>query len=233
MAADRFCRYELRTTDQAAARAFYDGVVGADLWQPCISIAALPERAAALGAPSHWLGHIGVNDVEVMVNRFLEKGAQRLGPTRTGGNGASVAALRDPFGTVLGLSSETDAPAASPIVWHLMISTNGARAFACYADLFGWTTTEQPEPDENKGNHQLFSWYPDGDAVGAMTDLARVPGIHTHWLFFFRVPDIERAVSQVRALGGFALKPVRTAGGNMVAPCDDPQGAAFGLYQPV
>jgi uncharacterized protein len=232
MAADRFARYELRTIDQAAARAFYDEVFGADLWRPCISIAPLPERAVAMGAPPHWLGHIGVNDVEATANKFMEKGAQRLGPTRPGVNGVSVAAMRDSFGAVMGLSSERAASDPSPVAWHLMISKDEARAFACYAELFGWSANETADLGAEGGKHQLFAWEPAGNAVGAMTDLARSPGIHTQWLFFFRVADIERARDKVRALGGFALPPMTRAGGNVVAPCDDPQGAAFGLYQP-
>ena len=50
-------------------------------------------------------------------------------------------------------------------------------------------------------------------------------------LFFFPVADIENSLSKVRAGGGIALGLRQTPGGDIVVPCDDPQGAAFALYQ--
>ena len=120
----------------------------------------------------------------------------------------------------------------SPVAWHLLIGTDEARVFAPYATLFGWKVEQVVDLGEQRGKHQLFAWDTSGTVAGVSTDLARRPGIHTQWLFFFPVPDIERARSKVRELGGIALDPTRTATGQIVAPCEDPQGAAFGLYQP-
>jgi hypothetical protein len=45
MAASRFCRYELQTTDIDAARVFYPDVLGSQFWGPDVSLAPLSERA--------------------------------------------------------------------------------------------------------------------------------------------------------------------------------------------
>ena len=37
---------------------------------------------------------------------------------------------------------------------------------------------------------------------------ARWPGVHTHWLFYFPVADLEASLTLVRAKGGKALSPV-------------------------
>ena len=61
--------------------------------------------------------------------------------------------------------------------------------------------------------------------------MASLPGVHTQWLFFFRTADLETSLAKVRAHGGLTLPAARTPRGDLVAACDDPQGAAFGLYQ--
>jgi uncharacterized protein len=82
-----------------------------------------------------------------------------------------------------------------------------------------------------KGSHQMFAWDESGKTAGSMADTARLPGIHAQWLFFFPVSEIEASLARVRALGGATLEPMQTAHHDWVAPCNDPQGAAFALYQ--
>ena len=86
-----FHRFEHRSHDLAAARAFYDDVLDGLPWGDVFSLAPLPERAKAAGAPPHWLGHVGVEDVALTGQRLEERGAQRLGPP----------AFRDPFGAIV------------------------------------------------------------------------------------------------------------------------------------
>ena len=73
-----FHRFEHRSHDLAAARAFYDDVLDGLPWGDVFSLAPLPERAKAAGAPPHWLGHVGVEDVALTGQRLEERGAQRL-----------------------------------------------------------------------------------------------------------------------------------------------------------
>jgi catechol 2,3-dioxygenase-like lactoylglutathione lyase family enzyme len=88
-----FCRYELRTKDVAGGRAFYSELLGAEFWSEHVVVVPLPEQVAARGALSHWLGFIDVANVEDMARRIVERGGQRLGPTRQDGDGATRAAL--------------------------------------------------------------------------------------------------------------------------------------------
>src|SRR5437879_6532248 len=80
-----FCRYDLRTTDPDAARGFYSDVVGLDFTggpspeEPSmLAVWPLHEQARARGAPAHWLGHLGVADVEATARRLVEIGSERL-----------------------------------------------------------------------------------------------------------------------------------------------------------
>lgn len=78
-----------------------------------------------------------------------------------------------------------------------------------------------------------FSWDGTTQPAGSTSNLARRPHVHPQWLFFFRTEDLDISVARVRAAGGLTLPIVATAGGDLVAPCEDPQGAAFGLYQQI
>ena len=61
--------------------------------------------------------------------------------------------------------------------------------------------------------------------------MASRPHVHAQWLYFFATPDLDASIARVRELGGLALRPTTTADGHRVVACDDPQGAAFGLYE--
>lgn len=190
-----FSRYELRTKDETAARSFYASILGDDVE---LDISLLPERARVAGAPSHWLGHIA-GDVE----RALAAGAQRIH-----GN-----VLRDPLGAVVAVAVAAAAAAegdssskASPVVWHQLNTTDVAHARAFYATAFGWA---------------------DADTANVtFTDLAATQaGVHTAWLFHFRVEDLDATVAKVKAAGGLVAGVFDLPGGDRLAVCDDPQGA--------
>lgn len=181
-----FSRYELRTKDVVAARAFYRSILEVEL-----DITQLPERAQAAGAPSHWLGHVA-GDVE----RALAAGAQRIH-----GN-----VLRDPLGAVFAVTDRLEEAPSPPIVWHQLNTTDVARAKRFYAEAFAWTDTEPA----NVSIHDFA---------------ASMPGVHTAWLFHFRVADLDATIAKVKAAGGFVAGVSELPGGDRLAVCDDPQGA--------
>ena len=230
MIGNRFCRYELRTTELDSARAFYAAVIDSRFWGPDVGLVPLPDRAAALGAPAHWLGHVGVGDVEAAAERILALGGQRLGPTGRDADGSHIV-LRDQFGSVLAVRPAST-PHDDPVAWHLLAVQEHERAFAAYAALFGWTATGAVDLGPELGRHQQFSWDDTGRTVGSVADIARSPRIHPQWQFFFRVADIDGALARTREAGGTVLGRMANEAGDLMAPCEDPQGAAFALFQP-
>src|SRR5262245_11628312 len=86
----RFIWYELMTSDQDAAEAFYRAVVGwnmADAGQPGMrytilsaadrgmgGLMALPAEARGAGARPGWLGYIGVPDTDTAAKRIVKGG---------------------------------------------------------------------------------------------------------------------------------------------------------------
>jgi predicted enzyme related to lactoylglutathione lyase len=220
---NRFCHYELRTTDVDAARAFYRTVLGPGFWHPGIEPAPLPAAAVARGAVPHWLGHIRVDDVSATTQRFITRGATQLGPAV-----GAVSTLRDPSGAVLALSSGACAE-DDPVVWHVLHAHDERAASAAYADIFGWGLPSAAGVQPIAG-HQPLTWRGASAPAGIVTNSAQIAGVHAHWLFFFPTVAQDRAVEAVRANGGRTL-PIVTAYGQRLAPCEDAQGAAFGLSQ--
>jgi predicted enzyme related to lactoylglutathione lyase len=220
----RFEWFELRTTDVAAARGFYAAVLGLD----GLAIGSLPGDAAARGAPAHWLGHLGVPDPEAAALAFVARGAIRLGPIRPGPDGRPVAVVRDPGGAVVGLSAPPEAPARLEVAWHQLHTADLEHGCGGYHALFGWSLTERHDLGPF-GVHQQFAWSAGGASVGSMVQTASLAGTHPHWLFHFRVASLERVLPQIRAAGGTVVGPFALAGGQRVAVCEDPQGAAFAL----
>lgn len=223
----QFCRLELRTTNIAAARAFYSALLG----DSGLDIVPLPPEALARGARPHWLGHLGVDDVARTVQAFVERGATRLGPTRPTADGGEVAIVRDPGGAVVALATAPSTPVRADVVWHVLNTTDLARVTASYSELFGWQLTERLDLGA-LGVYQQFAWHPGGASVGSMTDITGRPDIHPHWLFHVHVAALEPALAVVRAAGGLVIGPFVLPGGERIAVCDDPQGAAFALREP-
>jgi predicted enzyme related to lactoylglutathione lyase len=230
-----FARYSLRTTDAPAGRRFYRDAIGLDLPEgadPESVLEAWPlhERARAMGAPPHWLGQIAVDDAETTVERMVDRGGQRLGPGVEVSTRVRYATLRDPFGAVVAVRQGEPPRTDAPVAWHQLHTRDADSAMELYCGLFGWTHSETLETRDPEGGHRLFTFDGGGEPVGAIANTSRWAGVHTHWLFYFPVEDVGATVARVRDLGGTAAAPVRLPGsGPLLAACDDPQGAAFGV----
>lgn len=142
-----FHHFELRTIDVAAARQFYELVLGAPL---DALVTELPAIARARGAPSHWLGHLHVAELELTLASFLQAGAERLGPARTCDDGAPVIGLRDPFGAAIALTSRPVRATVRARPIHLSHAPERAR------QLYPLDATFLPITDERTHAQWIF-----------------------------------------------------------------------------
>jgi len=194
------------------------------------SVAPVPERARAQGAPAHWFGQLQVDDVDAAAAAWTARGGQVLGPVQRAPEG-DLAVVRDPQGAVLALAARPLASAPGVIVWHELHTTDVEAAWTAY-EAFGWKRTESMDLGPKVGIYQMFTWASGTRSVGGMIATARAPEIHTHWIFYFDVANLDAAVARVGVLGGKTYSgPHRTPGGDRVAACEDPQGAVFGLRE--
>ena len=186
---NRFCRYQLLTTDVEAGRRFYSGVLGAGFWEMDVRVAPLPERLVALGVPPNWRGYVAVADVAEAAARMVGLGGVQLGPLHPGEGGAPQAILRDPLGAPFGVCGATAPPGRSAVAWHQLHVQDDARAVALYADLFGWVAGEEVDLGAGLGGHRMFAWDRSGRSAGSVASTAGRPGVHPQWLFYLAVSD--------------------------------------------
>jgi hypothetical protein len=80
------------------------------------------------------------------------------------------------------------------------------------------------------GTYQLFEAA--GRVTGGMmTKPADMPA-PPHWLYYVSVENIDQTLDRVKSQGGKVVNgPMEVPGGDRVAQCMDPQGAAFAVHQ--
>jgi predicted enzyme related to lactoylglutathione lyase len=226
----RIFRATLRTLDVEAAEAFYLDVLGT---KP-IGVVRLHDHAIARGAKPHWLGFIDVgDDVERAAASFVEHGGTSMGPKWINPEGLEAAMTRDPGGALIALAKPPPAaPSASgpEVVFYTLDTPDVRRAMATYGALFGWAFGE-PLDLGSLGTFHPFSWEAGAPQAGVFGDLRGRSNVHPQWMFHFRVAALEVAIARVEASGGSSLGPVELPSGDRLAVCEDPQGAAFALYE--
>ena len=221
-----FFRIQLRTIDVDAARRFYTAVIGE---QVVTTAVPLHEGAIARGAKPHWLGFLDVGEVDRASAGFTQRGATSYGPKWINPEGLEAAVMRDPGGAMVALAKPPGPTSPTGVSWHLLNTLDVERAKANYGELFGWEF-KAPVDLGSLGLFHPFSYERGGPPVGSMAELRA--GVHAHWLFHFAVPSLDAAVTAVKAGGGVVLGPFTLPGGERIAVCDDPQGAAFAIREP-
>jgi uncharacterized protein len=244
----RFVWYELLTSDVEGAKDFYSKVVGWGTWDASppgttyvlfasgetvvAGLMRLWHNARTLGARPHWIGYVGVDDVDAAADRIeLRGGAVHVPPTDIP-NVSRFSVFADPQAAALGVLKWTRAAHGQPVDmsargrvgWHELVATDRERAAAFYGELFGW---QQAAADVSAlGTYQLFS--AGGETIGGM--VAGPANMPAFWLYYFNVGDIDAAAKRVTAGGGRIFgAPLELQGGSWVIQCADPQGAAFAL----
>jgi predicted enzyme related to lactoylglutathione lyase len=101
--------------------------------------------------------------------------------------------------------------------WHELLAADWEKAFAFYAELFGWQKTDSHLGA--MGAYQGFS--AGGEPIGGMfTKPATLP--LPFWLYYFNVDDIEAAAKRVQTGGGQILYGP-SAGRPLIVHCGDPR----------
>ncbi len=243
----RFVWYELMTTDMEAAKAFYVEVVG---WgtqsMPGMAytlftaggasvsgLMGLPEDARKLGLRPTWLGYVSVNDVDATADRIKQLGGAMHVPPKDVPNISRFSVAVDPQGAMIALfkwlnprqEQPAELDARGRVGWHELLAADCEKAFAFYAELFGW---QKADADTGAmGTYQLFS--AGGQTVGGMFTKPAMEPV-PFWLYYFNVGDIDLAIRRVKTGGGAILNgPIEVPGDRWIVQCTDPQGAIFAL----
>ncbi len=250
-----FVWYELMTSDANAAQAFYGSLLGWDYADSgtegmdyrlgskagadVVGLMALTEEMTAGGARPAWVGYIAVDDIQAALAAVEAAGGQRYMDAQHMPGVGHMAMVADPqHATFYLMQPEGEGPATSfakyepklgHCAWNEYGASDPAGAGRFYNGLFGWEQAEVMD----MGELGEYTMYRHGDyMIGGIYPLMSSDAA-AHWLFYFRVADIEEAARKIAELGGqVVIEPQEIPGGDYSLSAADPQGAMFGLVGP-
>ena len=252
-----FIWYELLTSDAGAAAEFYGKVIGwtaigsgqpdmdyrffssgdgSDMADGVGGFMAITPDMAGAGTMPGWLGYIGVDDVDAGVTAMTAAGAAVHMPAFDMPGVGRMAMLADPQGApfyvMKGASDETshsfasETPKNGHCAWNELSTSDIASATAFYTATFGWK--QEGDMDMGPMGKYLFLHHGPGMIGAIMPKIPQDP--NSHWLYYFRVANIDHALASITANGGqIVYGPDEIPGGDFTVKALDPQGAWFAL----
>jgi len=254
-----FIWYELLTTNIAAAKRFYDAVVGWNIQDKSDfpndyrmigrsdgkfagGAMQLSEESKEHGARPCWLGYILVPDVDASVASISAEGGQVHMPAFDIPGVGRVAMVTDPQGAPFYIMKpqppEGDPDAKSDVFspteaqrvrWNELSTTDQDGAIDFYKRQFGWNQ-EGAMPMGEMGDYRFIQ--ANGVNIGAIMRKPPQRPVSV-WSYYIGVDDIDRAIQAITEGGGQVLNgPNEIPGGEFALNAMDPQGAAFGIVGP-
>lgn len=241
--------YDLLTADNDAAITFYTAVVpwstsvmesgpGSpySMWvAPTGTVGGVMQLPDGDASPPYWRAYFGTPDVEETTIETGDLGGSVITAPFDVPDMGRFAVLRDPQGAIFAAYEPRQAPepATRPAVgqfsWSELAAHDQAAAFAFYRELFRWKDAGAHDMGA-MGTYQLFGVGDPWPLGGMFTTTPDAPT--AHWLHYISVARVEAAAERVAVAGGTVeAGPMEVPGGDLIAQCRDPQGAAFALHQ--
>jgi len=247
----RFVWYEDLAKDPKAAIDFYTEVVGWKtqpfneaghdyvMWVgsqgPLGGVMKLPDDAAKMGIPPHWMAHVQVENVDATAAL-----AQKLGgtvhkePTDIPTVGR-FAVIGDPQGAFVSIFTPStpmtlhDSSKAGEFCWNELMTSDSFGAFNFYSQLFGWKIINELDMGPI-GTYRIFGI---GDKqMGGMMNIPKGAPMPPTWIYYTETSDLDAALERAKKRGATVMNgPMEVPGGGRIAQLMDPQGAAFALHQ--
>ena len=255
-----FIWYELMTPDPAAAKRFYDAVVGWEIGEDSVApgveyrmigrsdggnaggVLTLTDEMVAGGARPIWLGYLHTGDVDATVAAIQADGGKvMMAPWDQPGVGR-LAMVTDPSGAVFYLMDPVP-PEGQPDAVSDVFSVDQAQHVR-------WNELAADDPDGEIAFYKKhFGWDQEGampmgemgdykfvqhNGVGIGAIMRRPPQLPVSlWTYYIGVDDIDRAAAAIASGGGTIFNgPMEIPGGEYALNANDPQGASFGLVGP-
>ena len=255
-----FIWYELMTPDPAAAKRFYDAVVGWDIATDSVApgieyrmivrsdggnaggVLTLTDDMIAGGARPIWLGYLHTPDVDATVEAI-----------KADGGGVMMEPWDQPG---VGRLAMITGPEGAPIYLMDPLPTDGQPD--AVSDVFSvdqpqhfrWNELLSSDDDRSIAFYRRhFGWDQEGamdmgdlgqyrfvqvDGVGVGAVMPLMPQTpHSIWNLYIGVDDIDRAAEAVKAGGGQIINgPMEVPGGEYAMNVIDPQGASTAFVGP-
>lgn len=235
---------ELTTNDVAGAKDFYARLFG---WEyhdsgtrssPYAMATRNGLRAAGIGTssrdePAVWSTYMAVDDAGAAAERITTAGGTLEIESFDVMDDGRMALATDPTGAAFGILQANEHFGAAivnehgSLNWNELLTDDITAALTFYSDIFGWTFEMAETPDG--ANYQTFTV--GGRGVGGIMAKRR-PGTANHWVVYFAVNDVTKAIATVSANGGRATYgPIDMADVGVFAGVIDPAGARFSVIQ--
>jgi predicted enzyme related to lactoylglutathione lyase len=243
----RFVWYDLMTSDPKKAEDFYPKVAGwgtqpfegmpYTMWTRDGAPIGGVGQVQPAGAPPHWIAYIAVPDVDAAVTQAEGLGGATVVPGTDIPTVGRFAVIADPQGAIFSVFTPTDGgqgpgedrePKLGEFSWHELMTTDYEKGFAFYQAMFGW---EKIAAHDMGPLGVYFIFGRKGREVGGMFTMPDDMRMPPNWMQYIRVDSADAAAERVKANGGTVINgPMDVPGGDRIAQCMDPQGAAFAVH---
>jgi predicted enzyme related to lactoylglutathione lyase len=246
----RFVWYEQLAKDPKKAIDFYTNVVGWKaqpfeqgedyvMWVgeqgPVGGVMQLPEEAAKMGTPPHWMAHVQVENVDATASQVKKLGGKVYKEPADIPSVGRFAIIGDPQGAIISIFTPSgamnlhDSSKAGEFCWNELLTSDSAAAFDFYSKIFGWKVVQEMDMGP-MGTYRVFGI---GDKqLGGMMTIPKGQPTPPMWLYYTEIPDLDAAVARATKNGAKVMNgPMDVPGGGRIAQLMDPQGAAFALHQ--
>jgi len=244
-----FVWYENLTKDVKGSIAFYTEVVGwktqpfddtghYTMWVsgqgPLGGVMTLPDQAAKMGVPPHWMGHVQVANVDQSASQVKTLGGKVYKDPEDIPNVGRFAVIADPQGASLLIFTpkqsmtlhDTNKP--GEVCWHELLTSDAKAGFEFYSKLFGWKILQEMEMGP-MGTYRIFGI--GEQRFGGCMTVPKGNPMPPAWLYYFDVPELEAAIARATKRGAKVMNgPMDIPGGARIAQLVDPLGAAFAMH---
>jgi len=243
-----FVWHEHLTRDPKAAIAFYSEITGWKtqpfgddyvMWVgsqgPLGGVMELPQEAAKMGVPPHWMGHVQVADVDERAALAKKLGGKVYKEPEDIPTVGRFAIIGDPQGAAISIfkpdSAMTlhDTSKEGEFCWNELLTSDSAAAFKFYAEMFGWKTVREMD----MGAMGTYRVYGIGEQqLGGMMTTPKGSPMPPSWLYYVATDNLDAALARATKKGAKVMNgPMEVPGGGRIVQLMDPQGAAFALHQ--
>lgn len=246
-----FSWFELATTDQAAAKSFYEGLLG---WtskdypigpEETYTIFYKDDRDAAAGytmradqrqqgVPPYWLVYVTVENVDEAAKKAKSLGATIVAEPFDVMDNGRMAVLLDPAGATLALWQPNKHPGVrittdpGSFTWAELLTKDAAKSKDFYTKMFGWSTMAIPLPGGDEYTVVSLGEKP----VGGIYQLKADQPMPSIWGIYFEVNDCDKTIEAAKAKGAtLCMGPHDMPNVGRFATLQDPQGAMFSVIK--
>lgn len=241
-----FSWVDLTTSDSAAAKEFYGGLLGWEFEDNEIPQEAgggsytmfklEDEYVSAIAQetdqfPPHWNSYVTVSSADETTAKAKDLGGNVIEEPFDVMEAGRMALLQDLTGAALCVWEPRDMVGAGRVndpgclTWNELHTPDTARALAFYTGLLGWDT-EEMETGEGNPSYTIVR-------VGERSNGGVMPvqeGEPPNWLPYFTVGSRDGAVDTAKGLGAQELFRTDMEQGK-IAVLTDPQGAPFAVFE--